>query len=658
MNSEIQIFPSVENSAHFGSQNFLGSSKASGDTSITNTYPTLPKYYPEDHELTKWMINQMRRRNGLHHLINFANSHPFILSAYFEVLDQPDKYISSKEASNFPAYSSKTILFLTPLAMAVYFGCKSVIRILLDESGARLQSRARSNVDMNATCYARRIKPRHGILGFEDYFTTSPAVLALRREFYFGLNLLMIAGFNPHDRIQYMDHVASPSQKVYCITDLVEYALRLMISRPGFDIIHLLQYLTYPNPSGKCAYDVMTYDVYLNHDEEKQTPIWFSFFRRICRRGITPAYTNCANRMIDILEILENLGFFKQDIMPHGPVAYSIEPGRSPIKRHHMPQRVTPVEIRSLQPAEATEAMRAIAIDRDECFAFLIIWLTRMKNRCLTKPYQRLTKILLSGLVATRMLDDFLVPPPHIDPKVTLWPQWVELGTGLNQQVPNTNWKSCQEEINIFSDDAFESYYLEPIQVHELRMELKRLAIIQGFVDEKLVDQVRESRNRPKSSSSPNENPVTAIAATDKPRQLSVSAVFTTECHLVTDEGQQSCSNGPNTPSEATGSLEIVPRSRRISQEFLNQSVPTDQGDMNIQTAGIHRLIEQTNISNNLSRPNTTKPTQDMKPPVRRRPRSAKTIGFKSIPMEIKQKHASSNKKAIVVSKPLPRWRI
>lgn len=662
MNNDVQLFASPEDRSHRidGGQEGAMTPHA---TSKSELVFNLPKYYPEDHELTKWMINQMRRRNGLHHLINFANAHPFILSAHFEVLDQPDKYVSTKEVSCFSAYSAKTVLFLTPLAMAIYFGCKSVIRILLDDSGARLQSRARSNVDINATCYAKRFKPKHGVFGYEDYFTTSPAVLALRREFYVGLNLLTVAGFNPHDRIRYVDHIASPSQKTYWTTDLMEYALRLMITRPGFDIIRLVQYLTYPGPSGKCSYDVMTYDAYVYNDMGNKTPVWFSLFRRVCRRGISPAYANCANRLIDVLEILEKLGFFKQDAMPHGPVAYNVGPGRCTMKRHQLPQRVSSSDIRLMPPPEAAEAMRAIAVDRDECFAFMVIWLNRLRNRCLTKPYQRLASILLAGLVDTQMLEDFILPPAQVDPKVTLWPQWMELGTGLAQQVPNTNWKSCQEEINIFSEDVFDSYALEPLQVNELRLELKKLAFVRGFMDEKMCGKLKEVKKTPTPATNPTQKPGNISISVGKTQAKAMTGLFTTDSHLVSDEAKQSGDTGINLSNTLSQSHSVVPRPRNASSDAFNQHTLEDQGDLKGHQSRAPRVVNRSNVNNNVaSRPKTTMPTQDKKTVTRRRPRSVKTPSPKPVLVVVKQKNASLSAKDSSTlnnkSKPRPRWRI
>ncbi|CAH8557882.1 unnamed protein product, partial [Dicrocoelium dendriticum] len=184
---------------------------------------SLPKYYPKDHEVTRWLVNQMRCRNGLHHLVNLANVQPSLLSAYFEIYDQPHLYIDARTGPGMPAYGIKTVLYLTPLAIAIYLRLRSVLRLLLDSSGTRIHARARQEVVVNATCYVRRTKPRPGPFVMDEYSTTYPAVIAVRREFFTGLTLLMSAGFCPQEPIKIIERLGTTRETTHCFVDLLDF---------------------------------------------------------------------------------------------------------------------------------------------------------------------------------------------------------------------------------------------------------------------------------------------------------------------------------------------------------------------------------------------------------------------------------------------------
>ncbi|KAM7535256.1 hypothetical protein Aperf_G00000101785 [Anoplocephala perfoliata] len=615
MGIEANVFPDGENrSANLPT--FQSDECAHTDSVSSKSVIVLPKYYPENHDLTKWLIHQMRRRIAPHHLVNFANLYPSILSAHFEVHDEPEKYISTKETCCrlLPAYSSKTVLFLTPLAMAVYFGCKTIIRVLLDDSGSYLQSRARSNVDINATCFGMRLKPKCSLFDYDDYFTTSASVLALRQEFYTGLSFLSAAGFKPHDRFQYITHIASPDQKIFWITDIIEYALRLIITRPGFDIAQLLHYLTYPSPDGKRAYDILTYDVYKYKDSESHSALWFSLFRRVCRRGISPAYTNCASRLIDVLEILEKMGFFKHDVMPRGSVDYSSNQGRNNVNRHQLSQKVSASDVRMLSSTEAAEAMRQIAIDRDECFAFMVIWLSQLRKSSLTKPYQRLCDILLSSLADTQMLEDFLIPPSQTNSKSIIWPHWVELGTELVQKLPNTNRSSNQDESNILNEDALDLYYLETFQVHELRRELKNIALVRGLISERVCEKSKETVKTTTLSNLQSPKPREMTVSPGNEQKMAQNPIVESENNLTCHEIRQ-CGDTVTTPSliDQPNSQPVAFRRRNISSQALNQH-PLEEKNCQKQHHQPRSII-RTNINNGMTlpRPKTSIPTLEKK---------------------------------------------
>lgn len=645
---EKRIYSNTDDHVHLKPSQVISEPQKQGDTLNLDSI-TLPKYYPDEHELTKWMINQMRRRNGLHHLVNFANAHPFILSSYFEVHDQPERYVCEKENSKIPAYSNKTVLFLTPLAMAIYFGCKSVVKVLLNDEVSKLHSRARQHVDVNAICFARRIKPKQGIFGMEDYFTTTAPMLAIRRTFFPGLTLLINAGFKPEDRVTHVDHVASKEQRSYKSTDLVDYTIRLMISRPGFDVIGLLQTIMHS------GYDVMAYDVYSSNRSNVQTPVWFSLFRRVCRRGINPIYVNCANRLIDILEVLQNLGFFKQDIMPHGPVGYEVGLGRSPAKRGQIHKRLSSDSIRAIEETRANEAQQAMAIDRDECFAFLTIWLNKMRTRCLKKPSQRLTKLLLSAMADTDMLMEFLLPPSGVDTQEVLWPKWIELGTGLNQQLPNTNWKSCQEEINIFSEDTDSSYALEPTQLNDLRQDLRRIALLKRLVSHETLENYHRS-TLPKSTEvkEPPRPPVPSRSNV-KPDSRALTAVFSTEVGILPEEKQYPTTQWPNNIPLDKINSEFVPRAQTMTAESESARFSRH--------AVIEDLVES-NFNNSESlRSKTAKIPDVQSMPVKPRPKTAKSRSPapKMVPQKAKRrrpKTADPARPGQIGAKPPARWRI
>ncbi|KAL7059975.1 hypothetical protein AAHC03_010153 [Spirometra sp. Aus1] len=447
----------------------------------TFTSQNMPKYFPREHELTKWLINQMRRRHGLHHLVNFANSQPFILSANFEILDQPDQYLDVKNGSMTPAYSNKTVLYLTPLAIAVYLGYRSVMQLLLDDSGTRLSSRARQNVDVNAICYAKRTKPRTGVFGSDDYFTTSVPILAIRREFYAGLELLIDANFHPQARLAYTEHIGTSEQITHDLIDALEYALKLLITRPGLDIARVLQVFSY----SRDAYDIMAYDVYTAQCGMEKQEIWHSLFRRFCRKGVSAAYSNCGMRIISVLQVIESNGFFRQEHMPRGPLNYDIDAQRAKVRKNQPTRRVFTKDIYALQAEEeeaAVAAKLAMAADRDACLALLTFWLNRMRNRCMAKQAQRLTTLLLSALRDTDMLDYFLFPPKDVDVQNVLWPPFLELEVNTAQAV-STHWTSCAEEINTFTEDLLSpTPALDPIQMHELRQDLAELAFPAGQI--------------------------------------------------------------------------------------------------------------------------------------------------------------------------------
>ncbi|TGZ74749.1 hypothetical protein CRM22_000776 [Opisthorchis felineus] len=458
---------------------------------VDNTRDSLPKYYPRDHEVTRWLVNQMRCRNGLHHLVNLANIQPSLLSAYFELFDQPHLYIDAKTGPGMPAYGIKTVLYLTPLAIAIYLRLRSVLRLLLDTSGTRIHARARQEVDINATCYVRRTKPRPGPFIMDEYSTTYPAVIAVRREFFTGINILMSFGFHPQAPIGIIDRLGTTRETTHWFVDLLDFCVKLLNTRPGVDIIGLLQTISYRTMTeggnlSLCYYDPCVYDVRAVLQDSGRTTneeVWCSVFHRLAKKGASRSYSNCGNRLIGLLEHISVAGFFRQKYMPKGPVSYDAGTNTRKGKRLAPARKLSPDTINRLTGPEKELARLCIAADRDSALCLLTLWLERVRNRCLDRQAQRLFRLLTSGLADTGLLEDFLFPPPDRDSTTVRHPNWLAIGLSniLNKQ--NHTGRQSIMQVDFLEDDANEICELEPPQVNEIRQEVGILAHTMGLVD-------------------------------------------------------------------------------------------------------------------------------------------------------------------------------
>lgn len=454
-----------------------------------NNRDSLPKYYPRDHEVTRWLVNQMRCRNGLHHLVNLANVQPSLLSAYFELYDQPHLYIDARTGPGMPAYGIKTVLYLTPLAIAIYFRLRSVLRLLLDTSGTRIHARARQEIDVNATCYVRRVKPRPGPFVMDEYSTTHPAIIAVRREFFAGLTILMSANFHPQAPIGIIERLGTNRETTHWFVDLLDFCVKLLNTRPGVDVIGLLQTISYRNltdtNASPCYYDPCVYDVRPVAPEpgkpDMDQEIWCSVFHRLARKGASRSYSNCGNRLIGLLEHVAAAGFFRQKYMPKGPVKYDAELVSRKGNRMVGSRKMTPDQINKLAGPEKDTARVCIAADRDACLCLLTLWLERVRNRCLDRQAQRLFRLLTTGLADTGLLHDFLFPPPETDPSNISHPYWLSMGLAKNANKQLTS--QSMLPVDFLDDDANEICELEPPQVNEIRQEIGILGHALGLVD-------------------------------------------------------------------------------------------------------------------------------------------------------------------------------
>ncbi|CAH8832701.1 unnamed protein product [Trichobilharzia szidati] len=482
----------VENSSHKGYQQMSNDSNdISGDqTSKNSSTSSLPKYYPKDHEVTRWLINQMRCRNGLHHLVNLINIQPSLLSAYFEVYDQPEMYIDAKTGPGMPAYGIKTVLYLTPLAIAIYLRLKSVVQLLLSSSGTRIHAKARNEVDVNAICYVRRIKPRPGPFINDEYSTTQPAIIAIRREFFPAISLLMTSNFNPQSPVYIIEKLGTSRETTCWFVDILDFCIKLLNNRPGLDVISFIQCIncrvsTYDNYSSsiQCFYNPCVYDVkQINTDntdkDESSKYIWCSVFRRLLRKGVNRSYSNCGNRLISLLEYIIEVGFFQQNFMPKGIIKYNPDLLTS---RHYTSvgfKKITPEMINNLSGSEKDNAASLIGADRDVCLYLLTLWLERVRSRCLDRQTQRLFRLLTTSLAETELLHDFLFPPEDIDTNTTLHPYWLSV---------NLTKKQSSEQhllsLDCLEEDTNEICELEPAQLNEIRSEIGLLAHSMNLID-------------------------------------------------------------------------------------------------------------------------------------------------------------------------------
>nr|CAH8830342.1 unnamed protein product [Trichobilharzia regenti] len=478
----------VENS-HKGYQQMSNDSNDISGDQASKDSSSLPKYYPKDHEVTRWLINQMRCRNGLHHLVNLINIQPSLLSAYFEVYDQPEMYIDAKTGPGMPAYGIKTVLYLTPLAIAIYLRLKSVLHLLLKSSGTRIHARARNEVDVNAICYVRRMKPRPGPFVSDEYSTTQPAIIAIRREFFPAISLLMTSNFNPQSPVYIIEKLGTSRETTCWFVDILDFCIKLLNNRPGLDVISFIQCInccvsTYNNYSNiQCFYNPCVYDVKQIDDttdkDESNRYIWCSVFRRLLRKGVNRSYSNCGNRLISLLEYISEVGFFRQNFMPKGIIKYDPELLTS---RHYISigfKKITPEMINNLSGSEKDNAVAFIGADRDVCLYLLTLWLERVRSRCLDRQTQRLFRLLTTSLAETELLHDFLFPPENIDMNTTLYPYWLSMNLTMKQSSEQylLSLDCLEEDTNEIISE------LEPPQLNEIRSEIGILAHSMNLID-------------------------------------------------------------------------------------------------------------------------------------------------------------------------------
>ncbi|KAA3674507.1 uncharacterized protein DEA37_0003762 [Paragonimus westermani] len=457
----------------------------------SNSRDSLPKYYPRDHEVTRWLVNQMRCRNGLHHLVNLANVQPNLLSAYFELFDQPHLYIDARTGPGMPAYSIKTVLYLTPLAIAIYFRLRSVLRLLLDTSGTRIHARARQEIDVNATCYVRHSKSQPGPFVIDEYSTTYPAIIAVRREFFAGLNLLIAANFHPQAPIGIVERLGTTRETTHWFVDLLDFCVKLLNTRPGVDVIGLLQTISFraisDTPgSAACYYDPCVYDVRpimnVSGSATSNDGIWCSVFHRLAWKGASRSYSNCGNRLIGLLEHVMAAGFFRKRYMPKGPVNYSAELVNRKASRIGNTQKMSPDMIGRLSGPQKEAARLNIAVDRDACLCLLTLWLERVRNRCLDRQAGRLFRLLTTSLAETGLLHDFLFLPCQFDANTVIHPYWLSVGLS-RMSSKQTLTVQPTIAVDFLESDTNEICELEPPQVNEIRQEIGILSHAMGLVD-------------------------------------------------------------------------------------------------------------------------------------------------------------------------------
>lgn len=173
----------------------------------------------------------MIRSNNWDRIFRVVNSNPdYLNNTYCQYPDSPEPLLGQ------PMFHRKAILYLTPLAMAIYLRNHKLATKMMEY----VNFQGETIVNVNQLCYVTNYLER-----FEnrnDIMVIYPFCILFRRECFECARPMLISGWYPQEPIEL------PYRRIFQIfifsyKDIVEYCLAQMVTRPNLRLSRLLEVL-------------------------------------------------------------------------------------------------------------------------------------------------------------------------------------------------------------------------------------------------------------------------------------------------------------------------------------------------------------------------------------------------------------------------------
>lgn len=197
-------------------------------------YYSVPTFYEANDPLTSWLLKRILANDveSLKRKLEFSPSG--IVNHYFQILDDPTTYISSKDPGA-PMFHSKCLLYLTPLGLSLYFKALGVAELFLSFR----TTDNRSLVDPMEPQFASHLQDTKT----GDFHAFIPFVVLMRRQVFDASSVLQKYGWRPQQPFAMPFRRRYERRVLYC-RDWLDAGLALLSSRPVYNFAGLVMGMT------------------------------------------------------------------------------------------------------------------------------------------------------------------------------------------------------------------------------------------------------------------------------------------------------------------------------------------------------------------------------------------------------------------------------
>lgn len=377
----------------------------------------VPEFFGYESPATRWILAMLTNKANLKRLIKCGKTHEDLFSRYYQVPDRPMDLMPGDYSLETPAYHQQMVLYLTPLALALYIKQLYAVEMLLDlrnESGHKL-------VHPAEPCFVQKVFKKGTRRIFNELSNTFPILIAIRRNFFEGVGLLLECGFTPQKQLSIINRVAF-KESINLYRDVVDYMVELLRKRPCLNVTKFMKLMT-DTANGLTTFDVFVFDLELDESNKWD---YVSVFRRVCRIGLATRYfiEESAIQIINVLEQIQVIGYFggvnavklfynnsPQD--PHEKVLSKktmeeLQSERISVIMDKIPTiiKATRDDLFQLDPMELSTR---INFDYQVCIGCLFFWYQKCQNQDRCGHYMRLSRLMSRIILDTRIIEDFFV---------------------------------------------------------------------------------------------------------------------------------------------------------------------------------------------------------------------------------------------------------
>lgn len=214
------------------------------------SYTAIRPYFPALHPNTLWIINRVRSGDATP-LVNILKARErmniFFKYMYFQIIDKPSLYLP-KSPMDRSMFNEKAYLFLNIFAVALYFKCETIVRVLAPIRVGKIDNAASYEAmsEVSIPQYATYVHDH----AFGDLITFNIPTIMMRREAYFAIpSLFRFGSWAPRSQfcLFYYRRNYNFSRK---FSDWMEYAWSLLDERPYTKIsmlVHMLNKAAHAN---------------------------------------------------------------------------------------------------------------------------------------------------------------------------------------------------------------------------------------------------------------------------------------------------------------------------------------------------------------------------------------------------------------------------